>query len=54
MVVLNRSQTLAQYAEPVVECDHDDVAVRRHDTSVVRVSGSGVKRLAVNKYDNRK
>ena len=45
---------LTEDAESVVEGDDDDIPVWCHDTSVVRISGSRVERLAVNKHDNRK
>jgi len=40
--------------ESVVDGNDHDLTERRHDTSVVRISGSVVVRVAVNEHDNRK
>jgi len=43
-----------EYAKSIVDSDDHDLSERRHDTSVVGVSGSVVVRVAVNKYNDRK
>jgi len=43
-----------EYAKSIVDSDDHDLSKRRHDTSVVGVSGSVVVRVAVNKHNDRK
>jgi len=43
-----------EHSEPIVQSDNNDLSERRHDTSVVRISGPVVVWVAVDEHHNRK